>query len=188
MNHEVVLALVSALWVTLELIVGIISRRSGTASSRHDRGSHTLLWMILIAATFIGGVVHQLPVARMPYPDAMFWLGMALMLVGMAVRATAIWTLRRFFTVQVTIQESHQLIDRGMYSIIRHPSYTGALISFIGLGFAFGSWLSLAIIVVAALIGFGYRIRVEEAALVGHFGERYRSYSSRTKKLIPFVY
>ena len=46
----------------------------------------------------------------------------------------------------------------------------------LGLGFAFGSWLSLAIIVVAALIGFGYRIRVEERALVEHFGDRYRSY------------
>ena len=188
MNHDVVLALVSALWVSLELAVGIISRRSGTAHSRHDRGSYTLLWMMLIAATFIGGVVHQLPIARMPYPNAMFWLGMALILAGMAIRATAVLTLRRFFTVQVTIQESHQLIDRGMYSVIRHPSYTGALISFIGLGLAFGSWLSLAIIVAAALSGFAYRIRVEEAALIGHFGQRYRSYSSRTKRLIPFVY
>jgi protein-S-isoprenylcysteine O-methyltransferase Ste14 len=118
----------------------------------------------------------------------MFWVGIALILIGIVIRAAAILTLRRYFTVQVTIQDSHELIDRGLYRFIRHPSYTGALISFIGLGFAFGSWLSLAIIAVAALIGFGYRIRVEEQALIGHFGDRYRDYASRTKRLVPGIY
>ena len=188
MNHDVVLALVSAVWVGLELVVGLITRSAAGKSTRQDRGSYALMWILLIAATFIGGIIHQLPIARMPLPNATFWFGIALMLAGMAIRATAIATLRRFFTVHVTIQESHELVDKGIYRVIRHPSYTGALISFVGLGFAFGSWLSLAIIIAAALIGFGYRIRVEEAALIAHFGERYRSYSSRTKRLIPFVY
>jgi protein-S-isoprenylcysteine O-methyltransferase Ste14 len=188
MNHDVVLALVSAVWVALELVVGLITRSTAGKSTRQDRGSYTLMWILLIVAAFVGGMIHQLPVARMPFPNATFWFGIALILGGMAIRATAIATLRRFFTTQVTIQESHELIDRGLYSVIRHPSYTGALIAFVGLGFAFGSWLSLAIIVAAALVGFGYRIRVEEAALTAHFGERYRSYSSRTKRLIPWLF
>jgi protein-S-isoprenylcysteine O-methyltransferase Ste14 len=182
MNHETVLSLVSAVWVGLELVVGILLR----GSARQDRRSYTVLWMLLIAGTVAGSVLR--PNARMPFPDAMFRLGIALMLIGMLIRATAIITLRRFFTVQVTIQESHELVDRGLYRFIRHPSYTGALVSFVGLGFAFGSWVSLAVITLAALIGFGYRIRVEEAALVQHFGDRYRQYAVRTKRLIPGVY
>lgn len=183
MDHDVVLALVSAVWVALELLVGIISRRSGTEPSRHDRGSHTILWMLLIVATFTAGTLKGF--WRMP---DLFWFGIALLLAGIAIRATAVLTLQRYFTVQVTIQESHELIERGLYRWIRHPSYTGALISFIGLGFAFGSWLSLGIIMVAALIGFANRIRVEEQALVDHFGDRYRSYASRTRKLVPGIY
>ena len=175
----------SAVWVALELVVGIISRRSGLSKSPHDRGSHTLLWVLLIATTFAAGFVRQLPIGRML---DLFWVGIALMLAGMAIRATAILTLRRFFTVQVTIQESHELIDRGIYRVVRHPSYSGALLSFIGLGLAFGSWFSLALVLVGALIGFAYRIRVEEAALVNHFGDRYRQYAARTKRLIPGIY
>src|SRR5438128_1011110 len=184
MNHDTVLALVSAVWVALELVVGIISRRRGTAKSPHDRGSYALLWIVLIAATFTGSVLRGM--AKMP--ESMFWIGIALMLVGMIIRATAIFTLRRFFTVQVTIQESHELIDHGIYRFIRHPSYTGALLSFVGLGFAFRSWLSLAIILAGALIGLGYRIHVEEMALTNHFGDHYRQYAARTKRLIPGIY
>ncbi|HEY8132138.1 MAG TPA: isoprenylcysteine carboxylmethyltransferase family protein, partial [Thermoanaerobaculia bacterium] len=128
MNHDVVLALVSAVWVALELVVGLITRSTAGKSTRQDRGSYTLMWILLIVAAFVGGMIHQLPVARMPFPNATFWFGIALILGGMAIRATAIATLRRFFTTQVTIQESHELIDRGLYSVIRHPSYTGALI------------------------------------------------------------
>jgi protein-S-isoprenylcysteine O-methyltransferase Ste14 len=90
--------------------------------------------------------------------------------------------------VKVTIQESHELIERGVYRWIRHPAYTGLLLSFIGLGFALGSWLSLAIIAITSIIGFGYRVRVEEQVLIGHFGDRYRDYASRTKRLIPGIY
>ncbi len=187
MNHNAVLALVSSAWVALELAVTIITRRSAGPST-HDRGSHAVLWALVGAATFAAGFVRQFPFARMPQRNAMFWFGIALILIGMAIRAVAISTLRRFFTVQVTIQQSHELVDRGIYGVIRHPSYTGALLSFVGLGFAFGSWLSLGFILVAAWIGFVYRIRVEEAALTNHFGDRYRTYAARTKRLIPGVY
>jgi len=182
MNHPTVLALVSAVWVALELVVAIITRRSGVD---HDHGSHTLLWTLLVATIFTGAFLRHQPVGRMP---DLFWLGIALIVIGMLIRATAILTLRRYFTVQVTIQESHELVDRGIFRIVRHPSYTGALVSFIGLGFAFGNWLSLAVVLAGASIGLGYRIRVEEAALTDHFGDRYRAYAARTKRLIPGIY
>jgi len=188
MNHEQLLALVSAVWVASELVVGIVSRRSGTEKSARDRGSYTLLWTLLIVSIFIAARFRFSSVGRMPERNTLFWVGIGLILAGIAIRASAIATLRRFFTVQVTIQESHELIDRGLYRIIRHPSYTGALVSFVGLGFAFGNWLSLAIILAGALIGFAYRIRVEEQALTSHFGDRYVQYSARTKRLIPGIY
>jgi protein-S-isoprenylcysteine O-methyltransferase Ste14 len=188
MNHQVLLALVSAVWVTSELIVGIVTRRSGTKRSAHDRGSHAFLWILLMASIFIAGQIRFKSIGRMPQAGTLFWVGIALILMGIAIRATAIATLWRFFTVEVAIHESHELIDRGLYRILRHPSYTGALLSFIGLGFAFGNWLSLIIILAGAMTGFAYRIRVEEQALRSHFGDRYGEYSARTKRLIPGIY
>jgi protein-S-isoprenylcysteine O-methyltransferase Ste14 len=182
MDHSKLLALVSAVWVGLEIFVAIVTR----GTSGKDRWSFRVLWALLGAGIFTASQLK----GKLPMPDRnlMFWVGIALILTGIVFRAAAIFTLRRYFTVQVTIDAQHELIDRGLYRWIRHPSYTGALISFIGLGFAFGSWLSLGIIIVVAMIGFGYRIRVEEAALVDHFGDRYRSYAERTRRLVPGIY
>jgi protein-S-isoprenylcysteine O-methyltransferase Ste14 len=182
MNHSMLLALVSAVWVGLEIVVAIVTR----GTSGKDRWSFRVLWALVGGGVFAASQLKR----NLPMPDrtVMFWVGIALILTGIVVRAAAILTLRRYFTVQVTIDEQHELVESGLYRWIRHPSYTGALISFIGLGFAFGSWLSLAIIIVAALIGFAYRIRVEEEALISHFGDRYRSYAARTRRLVPGIY
>src|ERR1700682_5429671 len=140
MNHDRVLALFYGLWAALEIFV-IVRRRGGT---RQDRGSHAVLWVLVGGGIFAAGRLrHWWP---MPDRNAMFWLGIALIFIGIVIRATAIFTLGRFFSVKVTIQESHELIERGVYRWIRHPAYTGLLLSFIGVGFALGSWLSLAII------------------------------------------
>jgi protein-S-isoprenylcysteine O-methyltransferase Ste14 len=188
MNHPMLLALVSSVWVASEVIVGVITRRSAAEAARHDRGSLILLWALLGATIFAAAQLQFLKIGRMPERNTLFWVGLALILIGILIRGVAILTLRRFFTVSVMIQESHELIERGIYKVVRHPSYTGSLVSFVGLGFAFGNWLSLGLVVIGASIGFAYRIRVEETALTNHFGDRYRSYAARTKRLIPGVY
>ncbi|MDQ6799848.1 MAG: isoprenylcysteine carboxylmethyltransferase family protein [Acidobacteriota bacterium] len=182
MNHDRVLALFYGLWAAVEIVV-FARRRAG---SRQDRGSHIVLWVLVGGGIFAAGRLRRW--WPMPDRDTLFWLGIALIFIGIVIRAAAILTLGRYFSVRVTIQEAHELIQRGLYRWIRHPAYTGLLLSFTGLGFALGSWLSLAIIAITSIIGFGYRIRVEEQALIGHFGDRYRSYAARTKRLVPGIY
>jgi protein-S-isoprenylcysteine O-methyltransferase Ste14 len=114
--------------------------------------------------------------------------GVALIVLGLAIRWTAVVTLWRYFTVDVSIRRDHRVIQHGIYRIIRHPAYLGSLISFIGLGVTFMNWLSLAAIVIGTLIVFSYRIAVEERALVTALGDEYRAYAARTKRLIPGVF
>ena len=64
--------------------------------------------------------------------------------VGIAIRWYAIVYLGRFFTVNVAIAADHRLIDSGPYRFVRHPSYIGALMAFLGLGLTLGNWVSLA--------------------------------------------
>ena len=141
-----------------------------------------------MVAAVTGSFLREVPGTTISHQDVIFWIGIALMLAGIAIRATAILTLRRFFTVRVMIQEGHQLVEHGVYSMVRHPSYSGALVSFVGLGLAFGNWLSLIVIAGAALAAFSYRIHVEEQALLAHFGDRYRQYAAHTRRLIPGIY
>jgi protein-S-isoprenylcysteine O-methyltransferase Ste14 len=100
----------------------------------------------------------------------------------------AIKVLGRSFTTSVAVAPEQTVIETGPYRLIRHPSYTGILTTLLGLGLSLTSnWLSLIIIMGCALIGFSYRIRVEEHILQEYLGQRYQDYMRRTKRLIPFV-
>jgi protein-S-isoprenylcysteine O-methyltransferase len=107
---------------------------------------------------------------------------------GLALRWYAIFYLGRLFTVNVAIAADHTLIDSGPYRTIRHPSYPGALLVFLGLGIPFGNWLSLIIVVVPTSLAFMQRIAIEQAALTRALGDSYLRYRARTKRLIPGVY
>src|SRR5206468_3067801 len=76
----------------------------------------------------------------------------------------------------------------GMNLELRHPSYTGSLIAFLGLGVSLGNWVGLVALFLPILAGFLYRIRVEERALVESLGEEYVEYSRATKRLLPGLY
>jgi protein-S-isoprenylcysteine O-methyltransferase Ste14 len=87
----------------------------------------------------------------------------------------------------VTVVPEHPVIEAGPYRLIRHPSSTGLLIMFLGFGLSSTNWLSLLALMGCALLGFSYRIHVEEHVLQEHLGLRYQEYMRRTKRLIPFV-
>jgi protein-S-isoprenylcysteine O-methyltransferase Ste14 len=58
----------------------------------------------------------------------------------------------------------------------------------LGFGLALTNGLSLAIMLVLPGLAYAFRMRVEEAALREAFGEEYRDYMRRTKRLIPFIF
>ena len=181
MTHGRILLIVAAVWVASEIGVAI-SRRSRGGASRKDRGSLIVLWIVISMSCFLGSISRSIHSARMP-PHS-FWIGIALIIAGITVRAIAIATLWRYFTVDVAIASGHELIERGMYRFVRHPSYSGAILSFIGLGIAFQNWISLAVVTIPTFCALLYRVRVEEAALIEHFGDRYRDYMARTRRFV----
>lgn len=112
--------------------------------------------------------------------------GIACMLAGIGLRLYAIRVLGRFFTTSVATQAGQQVVDRGPYRWVRHPAYSGSLLTIFGLCLALTNWLAF-VGLIPAVLGFGYRIRVEEETLQSVLGEPYRDYMRRTKLLIPFL-
>jgi protein-S-isoprenylcysteine O-methyltransferase len=115
-------------------------------------------------------------------------VGVVVFFTGIALRWYAIIYLGRYFTVNVAIAADHRVIETGPYRYVRHPSYTGALTAFLGLGLCLANWLSLACAVIPTLCVFLWRIRIEEAALVEGLGGKYRDYMRHTRRLIPAIY
>jgi protein-S-isoprenylcysteine O-methyltransferase Ste14 len=114
--------------------------------------------------------------------------GVLLALVGVVIRWRAILTLKKYFTLNVTILDDHRIVKNGLYKNIRHPSYTGFLLRYLGGGLAFANWLSLIIIFLPMCAAILYRIHVEEGALTEAFGSEYMDYAKGTNRLIPKVY
>src|SRR5580704_16591702 len=110
------------------------------------------------------------------------------MMLGIALRQWSVLVLGQFFTVQVRVREDQTVVDTGPYRFVRHPSYTGIMITFLGVGVALENWLSLAALVVIPTIGLVVRIRVEERALTDALGEPYREFSRSRARLIPKVW
>jgi len=109
------------------------------------------------------------------------------MFLGVVVRQWAIVVLGRFFSLTVQVAADHKVIDKGPYRLIRHPSYTGILITFIGLGLAVQSWAALLVLLGVYTLSFGYRMRIEEKTLLSQLGNDYASYMRRTKRLVPYL-
>jgi protein-S-isoprenylcysteine O-methyltransferase len=182
-------SLLGLIYVLSELGLAFKKRAKAAAVGDLDKGSLSLLWLVIaVSVTLAFNLAHLLPGAAMPGAPAPRYLGMALFAAGLAIRWQAIIHLGRFFTVNVSIAADHRLIDTGPYRIVRHPSYTGALMAFLGLGLCMANWASLVTLLVPIACVFLRRIQVEEAALLAALGDQYRDYMQRTRRLIPGIY
>jgi protein-S-isoprenylcysteine O-methyltransferase len=162
--------------------------RSKVKSSHTDRGSLRKVMVIIYCSVFLAvAALIALPTLNFSTP-ALYAVGVAIFVFGIALRWYSIATLGRFFTVDVAIAPDQTVIQKGPYRFLRHPSYTGALLAFLGLGLCFANPISLVLFVVPPTLAFLLRIQVEEEALQAGLGDAYSRYIRQTKRLIPFVY
>ena len=164
--------------------------------SRFNRsGTRTERWSLLVVvAAVIGGMlggielanrnVGSIGAARWP----LFVIGLVLMAAGVFVRQWAILTLGRFFTPEVRVHPDQTVVERGPYRWVRHPSYSGLLIFFAGLGLALSDWLSVIVLAILPAAGLFVRIRSEERALLAALGEEYRRYAATRRRLFPGIW
>jgi protein-S-isoprenylcysteine O-methyltransferase Ste14 len=188
MNIRTVILIVSLVWIISEIVLARL-KHSDTAGTKQDKSSLRILWSTIILGIVIGVLLATYRVGTIPTGAYLIVIsGLVLIVVGLVVRWIAILTLWKYFTVDVSIASDHRLVSTGPYKVVRHPAYTGSLLSFLGLGLVFSSWLSLLVIFVPITVAFVYRIKVEEKALVEFFGDQYVRYCATTKRLIPGIY
>ena len=172
-------------WIVIEIAIWArdVARVQG---KRNDRFSMLAIGVSIGAGISLAFNAPRIAPAWIAAPPQLIaGLGIALIWVGIGLRLWAVRTLGRFFRVTVTVQDDHRLIDSGPYSRLRNPSYTGAMITLAGVGIAMGHWLSLAAMILFPMIGFAWRIKVEEASLASRFGADYQAYRSRRWALLP---
>jgi protein-S-isoprenylcysteine O-methyltransferase Ste14 len=115
-------------------------------------------------------------------------VGLFIITTGIIFRIWAIYTLGKHFTPTVQIKEDHQLIISGPYSVVRHPSYLGAMWAMVGTSVFLNSIIGIIISFGCMFYAYYIRISTEEQALSELFGKKYSEYQKKVKKLIPFIW
>ena len=176
-------------WIVLEVAIAVGTRARRAKANVQDQGTQVLLWVIIILSLTLSGWMRHLKLADMHAGET--WLraaSVALLAAGLVVRITAILTLGKWFTANVATHAAQTIQRRGLYRVVRHPSYLGMEMIFLAIGLHAHDWACLAAAFIPPTLAVVYRIHVEEAALLGAFGEEYAEYMRTTKRLIPGVY
>jgi protein-S-isoprenylcysteine O-methyltransferase Ste14 len=169
--------------------VALFTRGNLSRGEREDRSNRWVLW----AFGVLGLVGGYLPAYtdRLGFwildGDAVRWLGVALFIAGGALRMWPVFVLGHRFSGLVAIQPGHALVTRGIYGVIRHPSYLGLMVNSLGWALAFRSGIGV-LLTALTLVPLVARIRAEEVLLASQFGAAYDAYRGRTARLIPGVY
>ena len=172
-------------WVLGEVYIQL----RGRADRRLDDWTY-----LAVVSSFVAGSVLAVMAGQsdaLAVSERAAWpvvVGLALIWAGLALRLWAFHTLGQLFKVRIEIQPGHRVVQDGPYRFLRHPSYTGSLVSLLGLGVALGSLLSVAAAVLIPAVGLVVRIEHEERQLREALGGEYERYAERTRRLIPGIW
>ncbi len=186
MGH-IIFFIIVALWVLLDGYIMLFHNKKGS----HYTVEKTSKYVIILGILFGMGAGQLFLESRIAFsePFTFFrYFGLLVMVLGLIIRMIAIWQLGKSFTDHIMIQKEKTLFKQGLYKFIRHPSYLGEMMIFIGVSLVYAYPLSSWIAFIVPTGAFLYRIHVEERALVKHYQEHYTTYQKETKKIIPFLY
>jgi protein-S-isoprenylcysteine O-methyltransferase Ste14 len=189
MNLEFFFNALAAVWAVGEILIALITTTGRGQGKIQDRGTQIILWIVISASLNVVGWMHKsFPVDM---PGSYSWLRPAafgFLILGLAVRAVALFTLGRVFSANVAIRAGQSLQRSGLYSLVRHPSYLGLELILLSFALHARTWACFAVVLVPPTLALLYRIHVEETALRLAFGADYEDYIRSTKRLIPGVY
>ena len=184
------LGIAVVIWIGPEEARGWRWRGRNGGASVADHGSlYVTIGMIALGVLAALAFALLLPGAEILWNrETLFCVGIALMLIGVALRSWAVRTLGLYFLPVVAVRADQQVVRDGPYRLIRHPTYSGALLTLLGLGLTLTNWAALVVLLCCALAGLAYRVRVEEQALLRALGQPYHEYMAQTKRFVPFLF
>jgi protein-S-isoprenylcysteine O-methyltransferase Ste14 len=186
----VYLLILAIIWLVVELFVVSRDRIEGKGKPDKDKGTRIFNILSIIVSMLIAIILFYYTNLSFlkTRTDMFLWTGIVIISAGIIVRVWAIVSLGSSFRTTIETHEGQRVVQEGAYKFIRHPSYSGAVLSCMGYGIAFQNWISLTLLLIMPVIAFNNRIKHEEAELIRVLGQDYIDYQKKTKKLIPFVW
>ena len=138
---------------------------------------------------FLGGFILCGLDHRFAWSQVPFWVVITAsmqFLIGYVIYAEVLRE-NAYLSRTVEVQDNQQLIDTGLYSIVRHPMYTATLLMFLSMPLILGSWWALLLFACYPWLIIK-RIQNEEQVLVSGL-KGYADYKKQVRwRLIPWVW
>jgi protein-S-isoprenylcysteine O-methyltransferase Ste14 len=165
---------------------GNVNLSSGEKEDRGNRWVFTAFGVVALTSALVPPYADRIGLWTID-GETTRWIGVIVYSLGGALRLWPVFVLGRRFSGLVAIQPGHALETRGIYTVVRNPSYLGMIINMMGWGLAFRGWsgVAIALLLLVPLIP---RIHSEERLLRAHFGAEYDAYVARTWRLVPGIY
>lgn len=174
--------LLSFAWVLSELTNLMWSKRN-LQTTKQDEGSYKIIAIATYTSLVVVILFRCFDIEV--FSGSLQYVGLILFGAGILLRQWSIWVLGKYYTVQVQVGKNAKLVMEGPYKYIRHPSYSGYILSFVGFPLALGAWLGVLVAFIANWIAIQNRIRIEEQTLLNVFDSEYEEYEKKTWKLFP---
>jgi protein-S-isoprenylcysteine O-methyltransferase Ste14 len=180
----------SVAMVAIRAPYGQLSRRVNVVKSRKGP-----METVLLTLAWIGFFVPLVWIASPWLRFADYPLGLVPFVAGAACQAVGLWVFRRShadlgtnWSISLELRERHQLVTSGVYRRVRHPMYAALLLYAIGQALVIPNRVAGPSYLVPMALMVALRLAPEERMMVEEFGERYREYSARSKRLIPKIW
>jgi hypothetical protein len=125
-------ALRALAWATAALtVLAAFTEASVSSGEKEDRGNRWVLpafGVIALLLSYFSAYTDRIGFWTLD-GDTLRWMSLVVFSVGGLLRILPVFVLGRRFSGLVAIQPGHTLETRGMYSVIRNPSYLGLLTS-----------------------------------------------------------
>jgi protein-S-isoprenylcysteine O-methyltransferase Ste14 len=189
-GRAAILVIIAAV-IVIRAPFGSQSRKTPIAANH--RGARE---MFVLGLAWLGSMILPLLWVSSPlFAVAEYPLHPTVFAAGVLAAALGLWLLRRShielgknWSISLALREEHQLVTSGIYRYVRHPMYTSIFLYALGQALVVPNWIAGPANLVAFLVLFAMRVKVEERMMVDKFGDQYRNYMTKTKRLIPYIW
>ena len=183
------------------LIIGIFSAfaavriRYRIPAAKRERNKYEPSKIVLallsigIVAYFITLILYILYIPiivsiSLPLPSSIRWLGVLVAASFVPILYWIHFTLDKQYSADLSIKKNHELIEAGPYAKVRHPMYTVFIVFTIAIAIITSNLLCIFF---SFIISFSFPsiAKSEELMLIDAFGDKYRSYMTRTGRFFP---
>ena len=142
------------------------------------------LFMSFAAVMVLSALDHRF--GWSPVPTVVSLAGNVLVVLGLGIGSLVVIQ-NSYAAANITVEEDQEVVSTGLYGIVRHPMYLGALITLVGFPLALGSYWGLVVLIPLAIV-FAVRISDEEEALNQDLAG-YHDYTQKVHyRLVPYVW